>query len=333
MTATQLGRIRALGTASRQMIGAHTHQEASTSIITPAMALRAKAKERIDKAPPHSFLIDAFNRRHTYLRLSLTEKCNLRCRYCMPAEGVPVSPSEALLTSEELLRVARLFVREGVTKIRLTGGEPTLRKDLVEIVRGLGQLRAEGLLQLGITTNGLALERSIDELVDLGLTHYNFSLDTLNPYSFELMTRRPAAGLDKVLNSIARVASFSQTVVKINVVVMRGFNDQEDLKDILNWAKDLPIIVRFIEYMPFDGNKWSRNALVPYRTLLERIEQWFGPAQRLCDGPNDTTKHYKIAGARGSFGFITSMSEHFCGSCNRLRITADGNVKVSFWWP
>ncbi|MCO5604466.1 hypothetical protein L7F22_058632 [Adiantum nelumboides] len=245
---------------------------------------------------PSPVLTDRFNRQHTYLRISLTEKCNLRCRYCMPAEGVPLMPNEEALTGPEIARLARLFVSEGVRKIRLTGGEPTLRRDLIDIVADLGKLRGQGLQQIGITTNGITLTRQLRGLFDNGLTHLNVSLDTLDPLKFELLTRRPAAGLRKVLDGIDLALHMGALTVKVNVVILRGVNDNDDVLRFVEWAKNRPLVVRFIEYMPFDGNRWRPEKLVPYQELLDRIKR--------------------------------RMTEHFCGTCNRLRITADGKIKV-----
>lgn len=312
----------------------HQHVQEASSALKEDDQLRSQARKKIREADTFSLrgspeiLVDRFQRKHTYLRISLTEKCNLRCQYCMPAEGIPIVPSESLLSAKEILRLARIFVICGVTKIRLTGGEPTLRKDLEEIIEGLNSLKQIALKQIGITTNGLIVGRRAQDLTSKGLTHYNVSLDTLDPFSFELMTRRPAAGLQKVLRTIHQLAHMPKTVVKVNVVVMKGFNDKEGVIEFIKWCSDIDITVRFIEFMPFDGNKWSIGKLVPYQTILNRIHQHFGQVEKIEDDPNDTTKHYKIPGAKGRFGFITSMSEHFCNTCNRLRITADGNIKV-----
>ncbi|PWN31559.1 uncharacterized protein FA14DRAFT_169170 [Meira miltonrushii] len=295
-------------------------------------------RREIDSINPHSVtsspLLDKFGRQHTYLRISLTEKCNLRCVYCMPNEGIPLMPKDDALTSSEIGRLARLFVQEGVDKIRLTGGEPTLRKDLMDIMENLSELRKKhpsdliGLKQIGITTNGLLLTRLLPQMASLGLSHINVSLDTLDPFQFELMTRRPAAGLQKVLDGIDLALQMGIPSVKVNVVVLQGVNDTKDVLQFVRWAKDKPITIRFIEYMPFDGNRWRMEKLVPYKLLIERIESEFGPLNKIKDDSNDTTKHYQVDGHSSSLGFITSMTEHFCGTCNRLRITADGKIKV-----
>ena len=328
---------------------------------------------------PLSILTDSHQRHHSYLRLSLSERCNLRCQYCMPPEGVPLQPDQLLLTRQELFQLTQLFVRHGITKIRLTGGEPLLRPDLVDIVKDIRTL----VDHVGMTTNGITLTRHWEALVDAGLTHVNISLDTLQASTFQTLTRRP--GLSHVLRAMELAATtFSNTTtdgttadcttadcttgstsgsttafdstfttadststttnstasttttstsgrVKINCVVMKGINVHE-LKDFCQLTRQLPIDVRFIEWMPFFNNGWNQNRFVSYATMLESLESL--ELQRSPDGPNDTTKWWNLPDstsngpAMGRIGFITSMSEHFCGSCNRLRLTADGQLKV-----
>ncbi|RCH99039.1 Molybdenum cofactor synthesis protein 1 [Rhizopus azygosporus] len=243
----------------------------------------------------------------------------------MPEEGVPLTPNAQLLTKEEILHLASLFVEQGVTKIRLTGGEPTVRSDIVELVQGIGKLKTRGLESLAMTSNGIALKRKLPALYEAGLDTINLSLDTLDPHLFEIMTRR--RGFDKVIGSIDEAIRLGIPHVKINTVVMRGINDQEVL-DFVSYTKDRPVNVRFIEYMPFDGNRWNKNKLVPYAELKGNIESKFGRLVKVRDSPNDTTKHYQLPGYKGCIGFITSMTDHFCSTCNRLRITADGSIKV-----
>ncbi|KAJ7786596.1 hypothetical protein B0H16DRAFT_1657840 [Mycena metata] len=267
---------------------------------------------------------EQFAARHDYLRISLTERCNLRCFYCMPSEGIELSPSENILTNEEILRLAGLFVRSGVTKIRLTGGEPTVRKGISEIIAGINELRPHGLKSIGMTSNGLSLHRRLPELIANGLTHLNLSLDTLDEFRFELMTRR--RGLHAVLRTLD-VALASLPFVKLNVVVVKGLNDSEVL-DFVEMTKDRPISVRFIEFMPFTGNKWDVKKMVPSSELLQAISERHSDVVRAPDDLNDTARTWKIPGYVGNFGFISSMSDHFCATCNRLRITADGQIKV-----
>ncbi|XP_047413379.1 molybdenum cofactor biosynthesis protein 1 isoform X1 [Sciurus carolinensis] len=273
--------------------------------------------------PFSAFLTDSFGRQHNYLRISLTEKCNLRCQYCMPEEGVPLTPKADLLTTEEILTLARLFVKEGVDKIRLTGGEPLIRPDVVDIVAQLHRL--EGLQTIGITTNGINLVRLLPPLQKAGLTAINISLDTLVPAKFEFIVRRK--GFHKVMEGIHKAIELGYNPVKVNCVVMRGLNEDE-LLDFVTLTQGLPLDVRFIEYMPFDGNKWNFKKMVSYKEMLDTIRQQWPELEKLPEEESSTAKAFKVPSFLGRISFITSMSEHFCGTCNRLRITADGNLKV-----
>lgn len=270
-----------------------------------------------------ALLTDTFGRRHTYLRISLTERCNLRCQYCMPEEGVPLKPKDEILTFEEIVRLARLFVAEGVDKLRLTGGEPLVRKDIEALAEQLGAL--PGLKMLALTTNGLLLPKKLPRLHAAGVNLLNISLDTLRPDRFRHITRRD--GLETVQEAIRLALDLGYDPVKINCVVMRGVNDDE-LADFVAMTADAPVEVRFIEYMPFDGNGWTDRQMMPYAEMIAHLEVRFPTLERLADGPNDTSKTYRVPGFRGRVGFITSMSEHFCSTCNRLRLTADGHLKV-----
>ncbi|TYI67370.1 hypothetical protein E1A91_D08G013200v1 [Gossypium mustelinum] len=273
-------------------------------------------------------LIDGFGRKHTYLRISLTERCNLRCQYCMPAEGVDLTPSPKLLTHNEILRLANLFVTSGVDKIRLTGGEPTVRKDIHDICSNLSSLK--GLKTLAVTTNGITLAKKLPMLKQCGLTNLNISLDTLVPSKFEFMTRRK--GHHKVIESINAAIDLGYNPVKVNCVVMRGFNDDE-ICDFVNLTVDKPINARFIEFMPFDGNVWNVKKLIPYSEMLDTVAKKFPTLKRLCDHPTETAKNFQIDGHVGTVSFVTSMTKHFCAGCNRLRLLADGNLKVCLFGP
>ncbi|XP_043541907.1 molybdenum cofactor biosynthesis protein 1 [Chiloscyllium plagiosum] len=198
--------------------------------------------------PFSAFLTDNFGRQHSYLRISLTEKCNLRCQYCMPEEGVKLTPKPQLLTTEEVVTLARLFVREGVDKIRLTGGEPLIRPDVVSIVSQLREL--DGLKTIAVTTNGINLARQLPSLKEAGLNLINVSLDTLVPAKFEFIARR--RGFHKVMEGINKALDAGYNPVKVNCVVMRGLNEDE-LLDFVRLTEKKPVDVRFIEYMPFDG--------------------------------------------------------------------------------
>ncbi|XP_071540743.1 molybdenum cofactor biosynthesis protein 1 isoform X3 [Panulirus ornatus] len=307
---------------SRVFIGKYHSNAHTKPQVTPTKVSRLQMLRSLEPLPFSAFLTDSFGREHSYLRISLTEKCNLRCQYCMPEEGVSLTPKARLLTSEEIIRVARLFVSEGVDKIRLTGGEPMVRKDLAYIIESLSNL---GVKQLGITTNGLLLKRRLAELQSAGLTHVNVSLDTLIPQKFELITRR--RGWERVMDGIEEALDLGYSPVKINCVVIRGKNEEE-LSDFVELTHHRDIDVRFIEYMPFDGNKWVDKKMVSYAEMLDNIAKIYPGITKVSDKPMDTSKAYKVPGFVGQIGFITSMSENFCGSCNRLRVTADGNLKV-----
>lgn len=270
-----------------------------------------------------TYLTDAFGRKHTYLRISLTERCNLRCTYCMPAEGVDLKPKTHILSFEEILRLAGLLVAHGVTKIRLTGGEPLIRKELVQLVERLRAL--EGLEELTITTNGLLMPRKLDELQQAGVTGFNISLDTLREDRFFEITRRP--GLDTVLEAIHRTVDAGYDPVKVNCVVIRGFNEDE-LADFVAMTETLPLEIRFIEYMPFDGNTWNTGKFLPYREMTDRIKERWPDFEREGGDDMEIAKLWQVPGFTGKVGFISSMSDHFCAGCNRIRITADGQLKV-----
>ncbi|KAA8620743.1 MoaA Molybdenum cofactor biosynthesis enzyme [Pyrenophora tritici-repentis] len=287
-------------------------------------------REAIKKAKPFSdFLTDTFNRQHDYLRISITERCNLRCLYCMPEEGVPLSPPANMLTTPEIFYLSSLFVSQGVTKIRLTGGEPTVRRDIVPLMQQIGSLRPKGLRELALTTNGISLHRKLDAMVEAGLTGVNLSLDTLDPFQFQIMTRRK--GFDAVMKSIDRILEMNKlganVKLKVNCVVMRGLNEREILP-FVEMGREKDIEVRFIEYMPFGGNKWSENKMISFQEMLDIIRAKYPGLRPVAGHKNDTSKTYEVPGFVGKVGFITSMTNDFCGSCNRLRITSDGNLKV-----
>ncbi|KAK7749366.1 hypothetical protein SLS62_008218 [Diatrype stigma] len=313
------------GPGPRPGPGPATHPSQQQPPSRPRRSLPKDAK------PFSDFLTDGFQRQHDYLRISLTERCNLRCVYCMPEEGVPLSPARELLTTPEIVLLSSVFVAQGVTKIRLTGGEPTVRRDILPLMRQVGALRARGLRELCLTTNGLALHRKLEPMVfEAGLTGVNLSLDTLDPFQFQIMTRR--RGFDAVMRSIERVLELNAhrgagVRLKINCVVMRGVNDREILP-FVEMTRDRDVEVRFIEYMPFDGNRWNRGKMLGYAEMLDRIREAHPGLAKVQDHPNDTSKTWRVPGFAGRIGFITSMTHNFCGTCNRLRITSDGNLKV-----
>ncbi|KAI5924845.1 hypothetical protein F4810DRAFT_700368 [Camillea tinctor] len=316
--------------ASRVWAASLSHDDELPNGPSPTISGRSSRRDLLKDARPFSdFLTDTFRRQHDYLRISLTERCNLRCVYCMPEEGVSLSPQRELLTTPEIIMLSSIFVSQGVTKIRLTGGEPTVRKDILPLMQHIGALRSHGLRELCLTTNGLALHRKLESMVDAGLTGVNLSLDTLDPWQFQIMTRRK--GFDAVMKSIERVLELNKhgagIKLKINSVVMRGVNDREIIP-FIEMTREKDIEVRFIEYMPFDGNKWNKGKMFSYSEMLDLIRLHYPGLEKVQDHKNDTSKTYKVPGFVGKIGFITSMTHNFCGTCNRLRITSDGNLKV-----
>ena len=268
-----------------------------------------------------NILTDTYNRKHTYLRISLTERCNLRCTYCMPEEGVGLSPKSHIMSFDEIYTIAKTFVDKGVTKIRLTGGEPLIRKDVTVILKKLASLPVE----LAITTNAVSVDRFINTFKECGIQNINVSLDSLNAEKFEEITRRDY--FDKVYNNIILLVKNGFNV-KLNAVLIKDFNDNEII-DFINLTKELPINIRFIEFMPFDGNKWDMKKMVSYKEIMNTVNASFSEdrVMRIQDAPNDTSKNYKIADYKGSFAIISSVTNPFCDSCNRLRLTANGQMK------
>ena len=265
-----------------------------------------------------STLKDKFGRRHDYLRISLVDKCNLRCTYCMP-ENIRFLPSHKLMTADEILSIAGIFIEQlGVKKIRLTGGEPLLRKDAHEIIEGLGAMPVE----MAITTNALLLHDFFDLFENIGLKSLNISLDTFSQERFKEMTRRDE--FFRVMENIgeARDRGFR---VKVNMVVMNGVNDDE-LLDFVEWTRDEHIHVRFIEFMPFDGNEWHWDKVFPYQQMLERIETEY-EVEKLHDAPHSTSKAHRVKGFKGTFAVISSVTHPFCSTCNRIRLTAEGKLR------
>jgi cyclic pyranopterin phosphate synthase len=275
----------------------------------------------VPAAAAASALTDRFGRRHNYLRISVTDRCNLRCVYCMPAEGLVWKERTDILSYEEIERLAALFVRLGVDKIRLTGGEPTVRRNLHHLI---GRLRGlSGLRTLLMSTNGVLLAKEAAGYRAAGLDALNISLDTLQAERFEKMTLR--ASHAAVLAGIEAALQAGFAAIKVNVVVMAGINDDE-LVAFTGYAAARPLEVRFIEFMPFDRNDWSASRIVPYAEMRRRIESVYRLTP-IDPAPNAVAKEFAIGGGIGRVGFVTSMTENFCASCNRLRLTADGKLK------
>jgi cyclic pyranopterin phosphate synthase len=263
-------------------------------------------------------LIDQFNRAHDYLRISLTDNCNFRCFYCMPEEEYEFTPASKLMQAHEIEAIAKTFVGLGVKKIRLTGGEPLVRKDAADIILALSKLP----VTLTMTTNGTRLHEFLPTLKQAGVTSLNVSLDTLHADKFQLITRRDQ--FQRVYDNIHLLLE-NDIRAKVNVVAMKDFNDQE-INDFVRWTKDTPVHVRFIEFMPFQGNKWTSNKVLTWHQILQIVESEFSFLP-LKDELNDTAKKYIVPGHAGTFAVISTMSAPFCGTCNRMRLTADGKMK------
>jgi molybdenum cofactor biosynthesis protein A len=265
-------------------------------------------------------ITDNFERVHDYLRISLTERCNLRCHYCMPEDGIPLKPETAYMSASELVEIARIFTGLGVRKIRLTGGEPLLRKDFASILNMLSELPVE----LAITTNGLLIDRYIDDFTRYGLRSVNVSLDTLDKNRFKMITRRD--DFERTYSNINLLIE-KKFHVKINAVIIKDQNEDE-IRDFIEFTKYNPVHFRFIEFMPFDGNNWNLEKCVSYNEMISQVAGIYGDdLLRLTDRKNDTSKNYKIRGYKGTFAVISSVTNPFCDSCNRIRITADGKMK------
>jgi cyclic pyranopterin phosphate synthase len=267
---------------------------------------------------PENTLFDSFGRKHTYLRISVTDACNLRCLYCMPDEHYKATPSANMLQPDEIKGVAEIFVKYGVNKIRLTGGEPLVRKDIAEIITLIAKLPVE----LTITTNGYLANEFIELFKESGMKSINIGLDTLDAITFKEMTRRNH--FEKILSNIHLLLRNSFQV-KINVVVMKGINEKSIL-DFVKLTQRYPLDVRFIEFMPFAGNNWGRDKVLSAEEIKTSIGEKF-TIEKISDSPNDTSRKYMAMGHAGTFGFISTMTEPFCGGCNRLRLTADGKLK------
>ena len=267
---------------------------------------------------------DRFGRRLHYLRISLTDRCNLRCVYCMP-EDMTFMPSAALMQDDEILRLVRLFAQLGVDKIRLTGGEPTVRAGIVELVRGIRQ--TPGIREITMTTNGILLSRLARPLAEAGLKRVNVSLDTLHAGKFRRLTRW--GDLEDVLDGIQAAEEAGLKPVKLNAVVVRGYNET-DVVDLARLTLDHPWQVRFIEMMPFAGaTDFQQLMLVTADMMRARIEEALGPLEPVDGGRLDgEARLYRLPGAQGQIGFIASVSQPFCAACTRLRLTADGHLRL-----
>lgn len=273
-----------------------------------------------------SLLIDNHGRKINYLRLAVTDKCNLRCFYCMPEDGLHWLSRTELMSYEEMLRGCSLLVKMGIEKIRITGGEPFVRKDIMPLLTAISQL--DGLKELSLTTNGVLTAPHIPELKEIGVRSVNLSLDTLDANRFFAITRRDEFAY--VMNTLEVLLKYG-IEVKINAVVMDGKNTQ-DIIPLVRMTKELPVSVRFIEEMPFNGDGHIYTGLQwDHVRILEEIKSQYPQIQKLPDPPYSTSHNYQIPGYQGSIGIIAAYSRTFCGTCNRIRITPQGELKTCLY--
>ncbi|MBW7883570.1 MAG: GTP 3',8-cyclase MoaA [Caldilineaceae bacterium] len=268
--------------------------------------------------------LDSYGRRINYLRISLTDACNLRCVYCMPEE-MHFRPRHELMTDEELLYLVQVAASLGVNKIRLTGGEPTIRPNIVELVRGIAQ--TPGIKDLAMTTNALLLAKLAKPLAAAGLKRVNISIDTLDSDKFHRITRW--GHIDDVWRGIEAAEAAGLRPIKLNSVVVRHFNDDQDMVELARLTLDHEWEVRFIEMMPFgEISDFQQTNVVSYAEMRSRIEAHFGPLEEVGYDYVDPSRPFRIPGARGTLGFISSVTEPFCQGCGRVRLTADGKLRL-----
>ena len=271
-------------------------------------------------------IYDNHGRPISYVRLAVTDRCNLRCFYCMPAEGIPYVPRKELLTYEEMLRMLEVLAEMGVSKVRITGGEPFVRRDLMGFLERMSQI--EGIQKINITTNGVLTTSFVPALKDLGINSVNLSLDTLDRERFKEMTRR-----DELLRVMKCLDSLLEHNIptKINAVIMEGKNTA-DILSLAAFTEDHPVNVRFIEEMPFNGTGTHYPTLSwNHRRILEELRTHYPDIQKLPDEAHSTSYNYQIPGHKGSLGIIAAFSRTFCGTCNRIRVTPQGTLKTCLY--
>jgi cyclic pyranopterin phosphate synthase len=265
---------------------------------------------------------DSFNRNIDYLRISVTDRCNLRCIYCMPAEGIKLLPHNEILSYEEILKIIKIATTIGISKIRITGGEPLLRKDVVSFIEKT--VRTEQIKDIGMTTNGVLLKKYAKDLYQAGLKRINVSLDSLEEDKFKKITR--FGFLKDVLEGIDSAYRVGLNPIKINVVVMRGINDDE-IEKFARLSMQVPYQIRFIEFMPIGHNYWGEELFISTKEIKQKIQYNVGtltPVQVKKSGP---AEYFMLEGAKGLLGFISPLTTHICSMCNRLRLTADGKLR------
>jgi cyclic pyranopterin phosphate synthase len=265
---------------------------------------------------------DLYHRRIDYLRLSVTDRCNLRCTYCMPEEGIPRLHHEDILRYEEILRLARIVTQMGITRMRITGGEPLVRKDILYLCANIA--RIPGLKSLSLTTNGLLLQEYARSLFEAGIQRINVSLDTLQPEKYAAITRRDC--FEQVWGGILAARDIGFAPLKLNAVVMRGINDDE-IENLARLTYQYPFEVRFIEFMPFQSVE-GQNRLVSADEILERLAAVAPLHPTISQNGNGPARHFRFSNTLGKIGIISPISQHFCQTCNRLRVTADGKLRT-----
>jgi len=297
-----------------------THYDNSNNTVNTDNEFLGGLVAKDNKLPP---LQDRFGRTFDYVRIAVIEKCNLRCTYCMPEEGVELAGKEKILTKDEILRIVAQLARMGVRKVRYTGGEPLVRKDIIQLVEGAAA--TPGVKAVHLTTNGILFERHAKALREAGLTGVNISLDTVDADRFKTITRRE--GLDAVLRSIDLALDLGFPRVKINVVLMRGFNEDE-VEKFTEMARHKAVTVRFIEFMPFDGDQIWQNGVhfASAESLVNQIEDIYPGIQT---APGTRTEHhiFQAPGHDGKIAVIPAFTRSLCGNCSRIRVTSDGSIR------
>lgn len=263
-------------------------------------------------------MIDKFKRNITYMRVSLTELCNLRCRYCMPADGICKREREEMLTEEEFIDAIKAASSLGIRKIRLTGGEPLVKANIISICKKIKEIKE--INELCITTNGVLLPKLAKDLKNVGVDRLNISLDTLNPKKYEYITR--IGKLEEAIKGIESAIDVGFSKIKINVVLIGGFNDDE-IEDLAKLTLKYPVDVRFIELMPmYDSGDFKENAFIPVDVVLEKVK-----GLKKIEDDKSVARLFHLDNAKGNIGLISPVSNHFCNECNRIRLTADGHIK------
>jgi len=290
--------------------------------LIPLQTLAPRAPRSERRGPLPSRLVDTFGRVHTNLRISVTDRCNFRCVYCMPEE-MEFYPKQAILSYEEIMRLSRIAASLGIDKIRLTGGEPLVRRDLPTLIRGLNDLGA--FRDLSVTTNGARLAEMAGELWDAGLRRINVSLDSLDPARFAELTRRPL--FDAVMSGLEAAARVGFSPIKVNAVAMRGFTEDE-LIAFAELARERSFQVRFIEFMPLDGDdRWDTSQVLSSAEIVSAISAVYPLEPVSAPGSSDPASLYRFTDGRGEIGIIPTITAPFCSTCNRIRLTADGKLR------